>query len=162
MSDSVSTTTYTRPTHASKHRTDCNCPRNMWSNRVYATVGCPSVCLSVPSLDRSSGACGGFAAECRAGRRRRSTAASAEQQRRRSTALSSTCGQCRVDSRVTRLSRDSLAFHRCELLFVTCCHNVPELAFSIWAIDIPSIRVLSSKFYQQQTRRAVNVLQNHR
>ena len=43
-----------------------------------------------------------YAAERRAVRRYRSTAADAgaQQQRRRSTALSSKCGQCRVDSRV--------------------------------------------------------------
>ena len=61
-------------------------------SRVYVTVGCPSIRLSVPSIDPSSG---GFAA-C-AGRRYRSIAAGAE---RRSTALSSKCGQYHVDSRV--------------------------------------------------------------
>jgi len=44
-------------------------------------------------------ACGGFAAERSAGGTYRSSAA-AQQQRRRSTALSSKCGQCHVDSRV--------------------------------------------------------------
>jgi len=49
--------------------------------------------------------CGGFADGRRAGRRYRSTAPGAQQQRRRSTspcstALSSECGQCHVDSRV--------------------------------------------------------------
>jgi len=72
-------------------------------NRVYATVGCPSVRLSHHST--ATATCGGgFAAERRAGWRYRSTAASALQQRRhstgRSTALSSKCGQCHVDSRV--------------------------------------------------------------
>ena len=49
--------------------------------------------------------CGGFADGRHAGRRYRSTASGAQQQRRRSTsprstALSSECGQCHVDSRV--------------------------------------------------------------
>jgi len=46
--------------------------------------------------------CGGFAAERSAGRTHRSTAAGAatKQQRHRSTAFSSKCGQCHVDSRV--------------------------------------------------------------
>ena len=53
---------------------------------------------------------GEFATERPAGKRYRSTAAGtgAQQQRRRSTALSSRCGQCRVDSRGTRLNTDLL------------------------------------------------------
>ena len=56
----------------------------------------PSVCLSCHST--AAVACGGFAAERRAGRRHRSTAAGAGdlQRRRRSTALSSKRKQCRV------------------------------------------------------------------
>ena len=64
----------------------------------------PSV--SLPHHWKAAAACGGFAAESRAGSRYRSTAAGAQQQRRRSTALSSKCGQCRVDSGGTRLNTD--------------------------------------------------------
>jgi len=60
----------------------------------------PSVRPSVASRHSTAAAArGGFAAERRAGRRYRSTAAGAQQQRRRSTALSSNCGHCHVDSR---------------------------------------------------------------
>ena len=59
----------------------------------------PSVCLSRGST--AGAACGWFTAERLAGRRYQSIAgAGAQQQRRRSTALSSKCGQCHVDSRV--------------------------------------------------------------
>ena len=60
----------------------------------------PSVCLSHRST--AAVARGGFAAERPADRTYRSIAADAgvQQQRRRSTALSSKCRQCRVDSRV--------------------------------------------------------------
>ena len=74
-------------------------------SRVYETVERPFVRLSVPLIDVA----GGFAAERPAGRRYRSTCACcrrAQQQRRRSTALSSKYGQCRVDSRGTRLNTD--------------------------------------------------------
>ena len=67
----------------------------------------PSVRPSVPS-STAAAACGGFAAERPAGRTYRSTAAGAQQQLRRSTALSSKCGQCHVDSRGTRLNADLL------------------------------------------------------
>ena len=68
-----------------------------------------SVCLSYRST--TGAACGGFAAERSAGRRYRTIAgAGAQQQRRRSTAHSSKCGQCHVDSRVNE------AEHR----YVTC------------------------------------------
>ena len=64
------------------------------------TVERPSVRLSVPSHQSpAAAACGGFAAEHPANRRYRWTAgAGAQQQRRRGR-----CGQCRVDSRGTRL-----------------------------------------------------------
>ena len=77
----------------------------------------PYACISRRST--AAAACGGFAAECRAGRTYRSTAAGvgAQQQRRRSTALSSTCGQCHVDNRGMRLSRDCVYFF---FLFVAC------------------------------------------
>jgi len=67
----------------------------------------PSVCLSHHST--TTAACGGFAVERRAGRRYRSTAAglghpaatgNSDTARGRSTALSSKCGQCHVDSHV--------------------------------------------------------------
>jgi len=49
-----------------------HCPHSMRS-RIYVTVGCPSgVCLSHHST--AAAACGGFAAESRAGRRYRPTA----------------------------------------------------------------------------------------
>ena len=61
----------------------------------YETVKRPSVCLSHRST--AAAACGGFAAERRAGRRSRSTAGAA---------LSNKCGQCHVDSRGMRLNTD--------------------------------------------------------
>ena len=67
----------------------------------------PSVRLS--HRFTAAAACGGFSAERPAGRRYRSTAAGAQQQRRRNTAFSSKCGQCRDDSRNTRLNMDLLA-----------------------------------------------------
>ena len=86
-----------------------HCPRIMRS-RVYLTVGCPSVCLSVCLSRHSTAAatCGRFAAERRAGRRYRPTAAVAQQQRRRSTALSSKRRQCYVDSRVDEAQHTGL------------------------------------------------------
>jgi len=77
----------------------------------------PYACLSRHST--AAAACGGFAAERPAGRTYRSTAAGvgAQQQRRRSTSLSSTCGQCHVDNRGMRLSRDCVYFF---FLFVAC------------------------------------------
>ena len=60
---------------------------------------------SDPSMTAAA-ACGRFAAERRASSRYRSTAAGTQQQRRRSTAFSSKCGQCRVDSGGTRLNTD--------------------------------------------------------
>jgi len=62
-----------------------------------------SVCLSRRST--AAAACGGFAAERRAGRRYRSTAAGAVQQ---APALSSKCGQPHVGSRLGRLNTDLL------------------------------------------------------
>jgi len=83
-------------------------------NRVYETVERPSVCLSHRST--AAAVAGGFALSAlRTGdivRQRRLPAAlrtscrRAQQQRRRSTALSSKCGQCHVDSRDTRLNTD--------------------------------------------------------
>ena len=79
-------------------------------SRVYVTVQCPSVWLSVCLSHRSTAgaACGWFAAERPANRRypwtvagalrRLSAGANARQQRRRSTALGSKCGQRHVDS----------------------------------------------------------------
>ena len=76
-------------------------------SRVYESVERPSVRLFHRST--AAAACGGFAAERRAGREYRSTAAGvgAQQQRRSSTAFSSKCGQCHVDSRGTRLNTSS-------------------------------------------------------
>ena len=73
-------------------------------SRVYDTIVRPSVrpsvCLSHHST--TAAACGGFAAERRAGGIYRSTATGAHRQRRRSTgrstALSSKCEQCHVYS----------------------------------------------------------------
>ena len=77
-----------------------------------------SVCLSHRSPTATAAACGGFVAESPAGRRFRSTgrarcgrragaaSAGAQQQQRCRTALSSKYGQCRVDSRGSRLSAD--------------------------------------------------------
>jgi len=64
-------------------------------------VRCPSVCLShSPAAE----ACGGFAAVGPVGRRYRSIAAAAGHYS--STAHSSKCERCRVDSRATRLNTD--------------------------------------------------------
>ena len=62
----------------------------------------PSVRLSVCRI--AAATAGGFAAERPAGRGVLIDSSRAQQQRRRSTALGSKCGQCRVDSRGTRLS----------------------------------------------------------
>ena len=72
----------------------------------------PSVCLSHHST--AAAVCGGFAAEHRAGRRYRSTTAGAgaQQQRRRSTALSSKCWQCHVDSRVDEAEHWLVFYYR--------------------------------------------------
>ena len=83
-------------------------------SRVYKTVRCPSVRLSHKS--NAATACGGFAAERRTRKRYRSTAPGARQQQRRSpgrsTALSSKCGQCHVDSRINE------AEHRLGLISI--------------------------------------------
>jgi len=84
---------------------------------VYETVERPSVRPSVRLSHRSTAAavCGGFAADRLlhdapvAGVPRcglRAAGAGTEQQQRCSTALSSKCGQCHVDSRGTRLNLD--------------------------------------------------------
>jgi len=80
-------------------------------------------------------ACGGFATERHAGRRYRSTAV-AQQQRRRSTAISSKCGQCHVDSRGTRLNTDLLKlqihiFFRIFYFNVIHCMKVNRLMWQI-------------------------------
>jgi len=101
-------------------------------NRVYKTVRCPSVCPSVSLSHQSNAAaaCGGFAAERRTRKRYRSTAPGARQQERRSpgrsTALSSKCGQCHVDSRINeaehRLGLLSIFFRPIKILAVfTAC-----------------------------------------
>ena len=78
-----------------------HCAHSMRS-RVYKTVRCLSVRLSHQS--NAATACGGFAAERRTGkdidRQRRAPGSSSAAARGRSTALSSKCGQCHVDSRV--------------------------------------------------------------
>ena len=76
-----------------------HCPRSMRS-RVYASVGRPSVCLSVrlchPAAARP---CCGFAAVGPAAMRSIDCCTTgAQQQPRRSTARSSKCGQCHVVS----------------------------------------------------------------
>jgi len=66
-------------------------------SQVYETVECPSVCTVIRSQPRR--AAGLLLNAVRAAdidRQRRQP--SAQQQRRRSTALSSKCGQCHVDS----------------------------------------------------------------
>ena len=71
-------------------------------SRVYETVERPSICLSVPSIDSSSGV---RRVSCWTprGRRYRSIAdAGALQQSRPSTVLRSKCGHCHVDSRGTK------------------------------------------------------------
>ena len=81
-----------------------HCPHSMRS-RVYVTVGCPSVRLSVcpsvfsiirPQQRRATG----LLLSARAGGGYRLSAANAGRPRRCSTVLSSKCGQCHVDSRV--------------------------------------------------------------
>ena len=79
------------------------------ARRLYETVECLSVCLSVCPIVRQP--LRRAAAECTASSEYRDSAgAGAQPQRRRhgarSTTLSSKCGQCRVDSRGTRLSTD--------------------------------------------------------
>jgi len=97
-------------------------------SRVYKTVRRPSVCTSVSLSHQSNAAatCGGFAAERRTLKRYRSTAPGA---RGRSTALSSKCWQCHVDSRSNeaepRLGLLSilglLKFYKCSLLVWNLC-----------------------------------------
>jgi len=73
-------------------------PHTMQSG-VYVTIACPSVCLSVPSIDRSSRA-RRVCTERPAGRRYRSIGgAGTQQQRCRNTAHSSKREQCHVYSR---------------------------------------------------------------
>ena len=62
----------------------------------------PSVSLSHQS--NAAAACDGFAAERRMRKRYRSIAPGARQQQRHRTALSSKCGQCHVDTKLTRLN----------------------------------------------------------
>jgi len=80
----------------------------------YAGQGLCNGRASVRLSQRSTApaVAGGFAAERPVGRRYQSIAlgAGVQQQRRRSTALSSKCGQCHVDSRGTRLNRDLFAY----------------------------------------------------
>jgi len=64
-------------------------------SRVYATVGCPSVRPSRRST--AAAVCGGFAAE-------RGQQMSIDSDRNAASALSSKCGQRRVESRGTRLN----------------------------------------------------------
>ena len=95
----------------------------------------PSVCPSVSLSHQlnAAAACGGFAAERRTRQRYRSIAPGARQQhaaaRGRSTALSSKCGQCHVDSRINepehRLGLFSILglfkFWQCSLLVRNLC-----------------------------------------
>ena len=101
-----------------------------------------AVRLSVPSIDSSSG---GFAAERRANRRYRSTAAGAgaQEQRRRSTALSSECGQCHVDSRGMRLNAHLLVKQKIKAILnllkrrraVDCCVRLERLTTIITDVE---------------------------
>ena len=77
----------------------------------------PSVRPFVRLSHRSTAAaaCGSFAAERRAGRIYRSQRSAAT---RRSTALSSKCGQCHVDSRGRRLNTD--LFSLIAIVFLHC------------------------------------------
>jgi len=72
---------------------------------------CPSVSLSHQS--NAAAACGGFAAERRTRQRYRSTApgSSSAAARVRSTALSSKCGQCHVDSRIIDAEQTWVTFY---------------------------------------------------
>ena len=103
----------------------------MWS-RVYETVRCPSVRLSVPSIDRCSSV-RRFAAGRPAGGRYRLTAAGAQLQRRgRSTAHSNAAvaskrEQCHVYSRRRRLNTVDLHSYMLstvtEQFSVVCVHS---------------------------------------
>ena len=112
-----------------------HCAHSMWS-RVYKTVRCPSVRLSVsqsvPSVERSSGVrrvcCWAPYAQKisidSAGRQRRAPGSSSAAARDRSTALSSKCGQYQL----TRLNTDGLVsilgllkFYQCSLLMWSLC-----------------------------------------
>jgi len=72
---------------------------------------CPSVSLSHQS--NAAAVCGGFAAERHTRKRYRSTAPGSRSAaaRVRSTALSSKCGQCRVDSRVDEAEQTWVTFY---------------------------------------------------
>jgi len=106
-------------------------PHDMWS-RVYETVRCPSVRLSVPSIDRCSSV-RRFAAGRPAGGRYRLTAAGARLQRRgRSTAHSNAAvgskrEQCHVYSRRRRLNTVDLHSYMLstvtEQFSVVCVHS---------------------------------------
>ena len=94
-------------------------PYSMQSgSRVYETVERPSVRPSVClfHLATAAEACCEFAAERPAGRIYHQSIAGtgAQQHRRRSTALSSKCRQCRVDSRETRLNTDLFTSRLCR------------------------------------------------
>jgi len=90
------------------------------------------VCLSHHST--AAAACGGFAAERRAGIEISidsggRPAATAPQQRRRSTALSRKCGQCQVDSRVDE------AEHRLVLAGLCVTVSRKRRAFRAHVVD---------------------------
>ena len=93
-------------------------------SRVFVTIGCPSVRLSVclSHYSTAAAACGGFAS-----RRYPSTALCAGHPaaRGRSTALSSKCGQCHVDRRVDE-ARHRLVLMNIYPLFVWTGLSVEE------------------------------------
>jgi len=76
---------------------------------LYVTVERPSVCPSRRST--AAAACGGFAAE-----------RSRDIDRQRTTALSSKCGQCHVDSRGMRLNTDLSVTHADK------CSRIPNIS----------------------------------
>ena len=54
-------------------------PSAYYAERGCVTIGCPFLCLSVSSVDRSNSVCGGFAARCPTVRRYRSIAGASAQ-----------------------------------------------------------------------------------
>ena len=100
-------------------------------SRVYKTVRCPSVRQSVCPISRTqqSRAAGLLLSAVRAkyiDRQRRAPGSSSAAARGRSTALSSKCGQCHVDSRINE------AEHRLGLLSILGLLKFQQCSLLVW------------------------------
>jgi len=109
-----------------------HCPRSTRS-RVYVTVGCLSVRLFIASFDRRNGV---WRVCCWASRQqeisidsggRWASSSNSAAARGRSTALSSKCRQCHVDSQVIWRG-----WIKGRLVFIYICLYVCKLSYEIW------------------------------